>query len=135
GHADADGIVPLNAIAGEASAADRLRVLLADAYEAEWSAAKLQELLGEWSSLEEWLRDGFFEEHCRIFQQRPFIWHIWDGRKDGFHALVNYHVLSAPNGEARNTIEKLIYTYLGRWIDRQTDEVRNGKEGADARLT
>jgi hypothetical protein len=28
-----------------------------------------------------------------------------------------------------------IAAYLGRWIERQTDEVRAGKEGADARLT
>ena len=134
-HADADGIVPLASIAGEASAADRLRALLADAYGAEWSAAKLKGLLGDWGSLEDWLRDGFFEEHCKIFHQRPFVWHIWDGRKDGFHALVNYHKLAAPNGEGRQTLEKLIYTYLGRWIERQQDEVKAGKEGADARLT
>jgi hypothetical protein len=134
-HADADGIVPLASIAGEASAADRLRALLADAYGGEWSAAKLRELLGSWDSLEDWLRDGFFEEHCRIFHQRPFAWHIWDGRKDGFHALVNYHRLAGPNGEGRQTLEKLIYTYLGRWIERQQDEVKAGKEGADARLT
>jgi hypothetical protein len=134
-HADVDGIVPLTAIAGEASAADRLRALLADAYSGEWSAAKLKELLGDWDTLEDWLRDGFFEEHCRIFHQRPFVWHIWDGRKDGFHALVNYHKLAGPNGEGRQTLEKLIYTYLGRWIERQQDEVKAGKEGADARLT
>ena len=134
-HADADGIVPLASIAGEASAADRLRALLADAYGGEWSAAKLRELLGQWETLEDWLRDGFFEEHCRIFHQRPFVWHIWDGRKDGFHALVNYHRLAGPNGEGRQTLEKLIYTYLGRWIERQQDEVKAGKEGADARLT
>jgi hypothetical protein len=134
-HADADGIVPLASIAGEASAADRLRALLADAYGEEWSAAKLKELLRDWDSLEDWLRDGFFEEHCRIFHQRPFVWHIWDGRKDGFHALVNYHKLAGPNGEGRQTLEKLIYTYLGRWIERQQDEVKAGKEGADARLT
>jgi hypothetical protein len=134
-HADADGIVPLASIAGEASAADRLRALLADAYGGEWSAARLRELLGSWEALEDWLRDGFFEEHCRIFHQRPFVWHIWDGRKDGFHALVNYHRLAAPNGEGRQTLEKLIYTYLGRWIERQQDEVKAGKEGADARLT
>lgn len=134
-HADSDGIVPLNAIAGEASAADRLRALLPDVYGSEWSAAKLQELLGEWDSLEDWLRDGFFEEHCRIFHQRPFVWHVWDGRKDGFHALLNYHNLAAPNGEGHKTLEKLIYTYLGRWTERQTDEVKSGKEGADARLT
>jgi hypothetical protein len=134
-HVDSDGIVPLNAIAGEASAAERLRALLADAYGKEWSAAKLQELLADWDSLEEWLRDGFFEEHCRIFHQRPFIWHVWDGRKDGFHALVNYHKLAAQSGEGRQTLEKLIYTYLGRRIERQNHEVKAGKEGADARLT
>ncbi len=134
-HADADGIVPLASIAGEASAADRLRALLKDAYGSEWSAAKLKELLGEWDSLEDWLRDGFFAEHCQIFHQRPFVWHVWDGRKDGFHALVNYHKLAAPNGEGRQTLEKLIYTYVGRWIERQQNEVKAGKEGADARLT
>lgn len=133
-HADADGIVPLNAIAGESSAADRLRVLLADAYSGEWSAAKLKELLGKWETLEEWLRDGFFDEHSRVFHHNPFIWHVWDGRKDGFHALINYHNLAGANGEAGRTLEKLIYTYLGRWIDRQNDEVRAGNEGADARL-
>ncbi len=139
-HADSDGIVPLAAIADDGSAADRLRALLADAYASEWSAAKLQQLLGEWGSLELWLRDGFFEEHCRIFstkqgEARPFVWHIWDGRKDGFHALLNYHRLAASNGEGRKTLEKLIYTYLGRWIERQNEEVKAGKEGADARLT
>lgn len=134
-HADADGVVPLNALAGKTPAADRLRASLADAYGSQWSAAKLRELLGESGSLEDWLRDGFFEEHCRIFHQRPFVWHIWDGRKDGFQALVNYHRLAAPNGEGRKTLEKLIYTYLGRWIERQNEEVKAGKEGADARLT
>jgi hypothetical protein len=133
-HADTDGIVPLHAIAEESSAVDRLRPLLSHAYGEEWSAAKLQELLGQWDSLEDWLRDGFFEAHCKIFHQRPFVWHIWDGRKDGFHALVNYHKLVGPSGEGRKTLEKLIYTYLGRWIERQQDEVRTGKEGADARL-
>jgi len=134
-HTDADGIVPLAAIAGEASAGDRLRGLLAGAYGAEWSASKIKELLGDWHSLEDWMRDGFFEEHCRIFHHRPFVWHVWDGRKDGFHAFVNYHKLAALNGEGRQTLEKLIYTYLGRWIERQNDEVREGKEGADGRLT
>ncbi|MBV8808832.1 MAG: hypothetical protein JO033_09165, partial [Acidobacteriaceae bacterium] len=35
----------------------------------------------------------------------------------------------------RQTLEKLIYTYLGSWIDGQNREVKAGKEGADARLT
>ncbi len=134
-HAAADGIVPLHSIAGESSAADRLRALLADAYREKWSAGKLRELLGEWESLEEWLSDGFFEEHCRVFQPRPFVWHIWDGRKDGFNAFVNYHRLAAPNGEGRQTLEKLIYTYLGDWISRQNADLTAGTEGAHGRLT
>ena len=35
----------------------------------------------------------------QLFHQRPFIWHIWDGRRDGFHALVNYH--GSPRRTAR----------------------------------
>ncbi|MFB3916142.1 MAG: Eco57I restriction-modification methylase domain-containing protein [Terriglobales bacterium] len=135
-HASSDGIVCLSPLPGlQASAGDRLRALLADAYGKRWSAAKLAELISDAESLEVWLRDHFFEEHCQIFDQRPFVWHLWDGRKDGFHALVSYHTLAAANGEGRATLEKLIYTYLGRWIERQTDEVRVGKEGADARFT
>jgi hypothetical protein len=129
-----DGIVPLSSIAGESSAADRLRALLADAYGEEWSAAKLAALLGGNESLESWLRDRFFEEHCQLFQQRPFVWHVWDGRKDGFNALVNYHKLAAPNGEGRKTLEKLIYTTLGDWITRQRADVTVGIDGADGRL-
>jgi hypothetical protein len=129
-----DGIVPLNPVAGEASAADRLRALLAAAYSAHWSAAKLSELLSKNESLESWLRDRFFEEHCQLFQQRPFVWHVWDGRKDGFHALVNYHKLVASNGEGLKTLEKLLYTTLGDWIIRQRADVTTGIDGADGRL-
>lgn len=131
---DADGIVPLAGVAGEASAGDRLRNLLADAFGKEWSASRLAEMLIGCESLEVWLKERFFAEHCDLFHDRPFIWHVSDGRKDGFHALVNYHKLAGPNGEGRKTLEKLIYTYLGRWIDRQSDQIRTGKEGADARL-
>jgi hypothetical protein len=129
-----DGIVPLSSIAGKASAADRLRALLVAAYGDEWSAAKLAELLRDNESLELWLRDRFFEEHCQLFLQRPFVWHVWDGRKDGFHALVNYHKLAATNGEGRKTLEKLIYTTLGDWTARQRADVAAGVDGADGRF-
>jgi hypothetical protein len=113
-HADEDGMVCLTAIKGEPPAEQRLNALLADAFGADWSAAKLASLLAEagfaGKSLDDWLRDGFFAQHCELFHQRPFVWHIWDGRRDGFHALVNYHRLAAPNGEGRRTLEKLIYS-------------------------
>lgn len=132
--ADVDGIVCLSSVSGEASAGDRLRALLAAAYGDRWAATLLAQLLKGAESLETWLRDVFFEEHCRVFCQRPFILHVWDGRKDGFHALVNYHKLTMPNGEGRKTLEKLIYTSLGDWIKRQSAEVTSGIEGADGRL-
>lgn len=137
-HADHDGIVALNPVKGEQPAAARLLALLADAFDGEWSAAKLDGLLAQagfaGKALDDWLRDGFFEQHCELFHQRPFVWHIWDGRRDGFHALVNYHRLAAPNGEGRRTLEKLLYSYLGDWIDRQRADQKAGVEGADARV-
>lgn len=137
-HADNDGVVCLTATKGEAPAHERLIALLADAFGAEWSAAKLASQLTDvgfaGKTLDDWLREGFFEQHCALFHQRPFVWHIWDGRRDGFHALVNCHRLAAPNGEGRRTLEKLIYSYLGDWIDRQRADQKAGVEGADARL-
>jgi hypothetical protein len=132
GHADEDGIVCLPTVVGEAPAAERLRVLLAHAYGAEWSPAVQEGLLaqagGVGLDLEGWLRDKFFDSHCKLFGQRPFIWHIWDGRKDGFGALVNYHGLD------RAKLDKLIYTYLGGWIKTQKEDVRQGVAGSDGRL-
>lgn len=137
-HTDRDGIVTLNPVKGEQPAAARVLAMLADAFGGEWSAAKLDGLLAQvgfaCKTLDDWLRDGYFEQHCELFHQRPFVWHIWDGRRDGFHALVNYHRLAAPNGEGRRTLEKLLYSYLGDWIDRQRADQKAGVEGADARV-
>ena len=58
------------------------------------------------------------------------MWHIWDGQRDGFSALVNYHRLD------RKTLERLTYTYLGQdWVERQRAEVRDEVAGAEARLS
>jgi hypothetical protein len=137
-HADSDGIVCLPPLKGEEVAEARLRTLLAAAYGKEWSAAKQPELLAQvdfaGESLDDWLRAGFFAQHCDVFHQRPFVWHIWDGERDGFHALANYHKLAAPDGDAKKTLEKLTFAYLGDWIGRQKAEQKQGKEGTDAKL-
>ena len=137
-HADDDGIVCLPSLRGEAPASERVRALLADAFGGEWSAQKLNELLASVDfagrSLDDWLRDGFFEQHCALFHQRPIVWQIWDGRKDGFSALVNYHQIAAPNGEGRRILDKLTHTYLGDWLDRQRADQKAGLEGADGRV-
>jgi hypothetical protein len=137
--ADEDGIVPLPSLRGEDAAHERVREMLADAFGPDWSPARELELLAATGTqavdLDDWLRNCFFESHCKLFQHRPFIWHIWDGRKrDGFHALVNYHKLAEGAGHGRQLLEKLTFGYLGDWIILQKDGVKQGSGGAEDRL-
>lgn len=127
---DDDGIVCLPALRGEKAAASRLEDMLQLAYEEDWSSSVLSDLLASVGSksLETWLRDKFFEQHCKLFQHRPFIWQIWDGLKDGFSVLVNYHKLNYQG------LERLIYTYLGDWIRTQEHGFKEGIDGAESRL-
>jgi hypothetical protein len=133
GLADADGIVCLPSVAGEAPGSDRVQQVLATAFGEAWSPGSVKRLLEESGSskgkLGDWLRDDFFKQHCALFGNRPFIWHIWDGQRDGFSALVNYHRLD------HKTLEKLTYSYLGTdWVERQRAGVRDEVAGAEARL-
>jgi len=129
--AEADGVVCIPSVRGEEPAADRLLTLLGAAG---ISPAKARELAGG-IDLEDWLRNEFFEEHCKLFHDRPFIWHIWDGRKhDGFHALVNYHKLCEGGNKGRKLLESLTYSYLGEWISRQKDGIQRAEGGAEDRL-
>ncbi|MDF7800016.1 N-6 DNA methylase [Pontiellaceae bacterium B1224] len=132
---DEDGIVCIPPVRGEAAADGRLLNLLAAAYGDAWSNDVLAELLKSaghaGKSLESWLRDKFFAQHCKLFQHRPFIWQVWDGLSDGFSALVNYHKLDYK------LLETLTHTYLGDWIIRCQEEDRsNGLlEGQDGEKT
>lgn len=125
---DDDGILCLPAVRGEAAAVDRLRALLPKAFGADWTPATEARLLSDAGCdglpLAQWLRDKFFEQHVARFQKRPFIWHVWDGHKDGFSALLNYHTLT------RAKLQTLIHTYLGDWITQQRRTVDAG--GAQA---
>lgn len=127
---DDDGIVCLPAVRGEKAADQRLEALLQAAYGDAWTTPLKNRLLEtvKGKSLNQWLRDKFFEQHCKIFQHRPFIWHIWDGLNDGFSALINYHMLH------KSGLEKLIYTYLGDWIRTQQSAMVTGEDGAQERL-
>jgi hypothetical protein len=143
-------------VRGEEPAADTLLRLLAAAG---IGPDKVRELAGG-TDLDDWLRNGFFDQHSKLFHDRPFVWHIWDGRKrDGFHALINYHKLcgasmpsrdregavsgreARPLADARGSanagrrlLESLTYAYLGDWITRQRDGVKRGEAGAEDRL-
>ena len=135
-HTDDDGIVCLPSVRGETPAHDRLLKLLIAAWETvqpgSWKPSVLDKLLTDANcagqGLDVWLRDKFFEQHAKRFHHRPFIWHVWDGLKDGFAALVNYHKLDAKN------LERLTHYYLGRWISDQEEGVRKSADGASTRL-
>ena len=135
-HTDDDGICCLPSVRGEAPAHERLLQLLIAAWETvepgSWRPAILDQLLAQadcaGKGLDVWLREKFFEQHAKRFHHRPFVWHVWDGLKDGFAALVNYHRLDAKN------LERLIHTYLGAWIGQQEKGVRDGVDGAETRL-
>ncbi|PKN46155.1 MAG: restriction endonuclease subunit M, partial [Deltaproteobacteria bacterium HGW-Deltaproteobacteria-17] len=131
-HQDDDGIVCITPVRGEQAADERLLNLLADAYGDAWRPELMSRLLASvdcpgWT-LSAWLREKFFAQHCKLFQNRPFIWQIWDGLRDGFSALVHYHRFD------RKTLEALIYTYLGDWIVRQKAEHAAGVDGAMEKL-
>lgn len=130
--ADDDGIVVLPALAGERAAADRIREVLDESFATSLSSGQIEALVREGGSgsayLGDWLRTHFFKEHCKLFQQRPFIWQIWDGRQDGFSALLDYRRLD------RSTLEKVVYSTLGSWLARQRADAAAGLAGADLRL-
>ena len=124
---DDDGILCIPAVTGERPLVERLRTYLAAAFGAEWSEAKERQLIAEADdcldkkaakdqSLEGWLRDRAFRQHCKLFHDRPFLWQIWDGMKDGFSAFLHYHRLDQA------TLRKLTYTTLGDWLARAKAE-------------
>lgn len=124
---DNDGLLGVPPVAGEKSLADRLRAYLAAAFGSEWSDAVERRLVAEADelldkkvtrddSLEAWVRDRAFRQHCALFEQRPFLWHISDGLKDGFSVFVHYHRFDQAN------LRKLTYTLLGDWLVRAKAE-------------
>ena len=130
---DDDGIFCIPSVNAEQAGAERLREYLQNVFAGEWNNQTITQLLqkegAKSTNLEAWLRDEFFVQHCKVFQNRPFIWHIWDGRKDGFSALVNYHKLDQDN------LSKLIYTYLNDWIRVCVAKKNAGESGAEGLLS
>ncbi len=124
---DSDGLLGIPSVGGELALADRLRSYLSAAFGGAWSDAlegrlisKADEVidkkLAKEISLEAWLRDRAFRQHCTLFHQRPFIWQIWDGQKEGFSVFVHYHRFDQA------ALRKLTYTVLGDWLARAKAE-------------
>jgi hypothetical protein len=138
GLVDVDGIVSLPALAGEADAVTRLRDLIRMVWASDYGENTIRELLlaegADATDLGTWLADEFFEGHCKLFHQTPFIWQVWDGVRGGFSALVNYHRLCEGSGAGRRLLEKLRDSYLGEWIAAQRRTLSAGEAGAEQRL-
>jgi hypothetical protein len=110
-----------------------MRAYLAHTFGTNWSNAQERRLIAgadecfdkrvaKDQSLEGWLRDRAFRQHCVLFHQRPFVWHIWDGLADGFSAFALYYRLD------RTALEKLTYSLLGDWIARAKAEGQSARE-------
>lgn len=131
-YSDSDGILCIPSVRGEAPASEKLLDILAAAYKGKNITDITTKLLSkndhDGKSLESWLRDKFFSQHVKLFNNRPFIWQVWDGLPDGFSVLLNYHKLDRKN------LETLIYTYLGDWINKQKNDIVTGVDGAEEKL-
>ena len=98
---DNDGLLGVGPVAGEKPLVDRLRAYLAVAFDSDWSDALERRLVAEADeafdkkaardgSLEAWVRDRAFRQHCMLFGQRPFLlrWFRFRGQGCGFAKLV-----------------------------------------------
>lgn len=103
-EADDDGIVPFNAVNGEARLVERVRQELAtlfadrDANQVEVEIAneisKVVKGYRKCASLDDWLDNVFFEYHAGLYKNRPIYWHIATAQgtsRFAFGALVHYH--------------------------------------------
>ncbi len=118
-EADDDGIVPFNAVNGEARLVERVRQELAtlfpdrDANQVEVEIAnelsKVVKGYRKCASLDDWLDNVFFEYHEGLYKNRPIFWHIASAQgtsRFAFGALVHYHRFD------KNRMAKLRASYL-----------------------
>jgi hypothetical protein len=130
--ASGSGIICIPPVMGEPSCANRLLDLLAASYEETWSndvlAALLRGVGCAGKNFDFWLREQFFAQHNKLFCNRPFVWQIWDGLRDGFSALFDCRNF---DGKA---LERLTFYYLGNWIKRGRQEAMFKVPGALRRL-
>jgi hypothetical protein len=128
-EADADGLLPLEAVLGERPLASRLRAYCAVCWGDDWRPDSEAELIAaacdrfndrplQQPTFEAWLRGPAARQHAKLFHDRPFLWWITDGRSDGFTVVAHYHRLD------RASLERLAYSMLNDWIARLGDDPR-----------
>jgi hypothetical protein len=143
-YADADGIVPLRACAGETPLVERVLAELSElcpdqdpnqletdiANELNRSISRYRRVRG---GISECLDDAFFAHHVALYRSRPVLWHVASTQGAGaaaFAVLVHYHRFD------RDRMAKLRATYLRDAIETCRREAAiAGREGdAEGRL-
>ena len=128
-EADADGLLPLVPVLGKRPLADRPRAYCAAAWGEFWASDSEAALIAsacerakdrppKQLTFDTWLRSHAARQHSKLFHDRPFLWWITDGRPDGFTVVAHYHRLDRAN------LERVAYSMLNDWIDRQGDDPR-----------
>jgi hypothetical protein len=127
--ADANGLLSLVPVLGERPLADRLRAWCAAAWGEFWTSGSEAALIAsacertkdrppKQLTFDAWLRGHVARQHAKLFHDRPFLWWITDGRSDGFTVVAHYHRLDRAN------LERVAYSMMNDWIDRQGDHPR-----------
>jgi hypothetical protein len=139
--ADADGLLTLVPVLGKRPLAERLRAYCSAAWGNAWTHGteaalitsacdRVKDKPPKQLTLEAWLPTHAARQHTKLFQERPFLWWITDGRNDGFTAIVHYHRLTSAN------LERLAYHVLGNWTtDLGTDPRAEAARVLQAKLT
>ena len=131
-YADVDGIASLAALPGEPDLATRLREVLAVEYGSDWSSARERKLVMDACGKRmagSRLAPRFVLRSARQSLRQPAIPLAHLGWPQGW-VLGDRQLPQARPAES----EKLTFTSLGAWIDRQKHETRAERAGADARL-
>jgi hypothetical protein len=127
---DSDGLLAMVPVLGERPLADQLRALCASAWGQAWGAGteatliaascdRIKDKAPKQLTLDQWLRTHAARQHAKLFQDRPFLWWVTDGRSDGCTVVVNYHRLT------RAHLERLTWTVIGDWITRLGKDPRS----------
>jgi len=124
--ADPDGLLPLPPVLGQRALAERLRTFCLAAWGQDWQPGTEAALVAAACerakdkpprdlTLDAWLRSHAARQHAKLFHDRPFLWWITDGQRDGFTVVAHYHRLT------RDALERLTYQLLGDWLVRQSE--------------
>ena len=99
-----DGLVSLQSVAQERPLLERVRTKLTSFFPEQDPHTLEIEVVNELKkrvkgyaraeSLQDWLTHVFFDFHCRLYQQRPILWHLASSQESvepAFSVIVHYH--------------------------------------------